>query len=439
MTLSDEVTRLELKSAIEHYAAALNALEIAEPKPSAEHVLEVLIARDAVSEVLPEKTKAPPEALAKLIELDSRLQQQTTLITSIGKLAVWRKSLTPPESAWWWFLEPHEEIHPQDRFDWVWNTLTVACLTVFVAYMTSLVPRFAVGGLGLLESFGVIGPSGLVALVLSSIKGGSGRDVIKKSLNHLGIPSQFQSEVTFAVSALFLMGAIATQANLPQIAELYYKQGRQYYQKGLLRKAQEQYQQALSLNPDDTKFRIALGEVYESLGNLKLAEEQYKEAVTDGTPLGFNHLGRVYLQQGDALTADTLFHIGLQRTKDSEIKFQLHRNLGWALLEQKKYDEAIQQLEAAIELDKQIPEQQIGGGMDYCFLAKVMELKGNAQEANQQWVNCQKFARPETINEYRWLVKSGKQGLAAQVDTTSVVNVDDDSERSSETSLEPAQ
>jgi len=435
MTLSDEVTTFELKSAIEHYAAALNALETADPKPSAEKVLEVLIARDAVSEVLPEKTKVPPEALAKLIALDSHLQQQATLITSIGKLDTWRKSLTPPESAWWWFIQRQEETHAWDHFDWVWNTLTVACLTIFAAYMTSLVPRFAVGGLSLLESFGVIGPSSLVALVLSSIKGGSGRDVIKQSLNKLGIPSYFQSEVTFAVSALLLVGAIATHANLPKIADLYYQQGRQYYQKGLLRKAQEQYQQALSLNPDNTKFRIALGEVYESLGELKLAEQQYKEAVRSGTPLGFNHLGRVYLQQGDALTADTLFHIGLQRTKDGETKFQLHRNLGWALLEQKKYDEAVQQLEAAIELDKQIPGQQIGGGMANCFLAKVMEFKGNTQIANQEWINCQKLARPETINEYRWLIRSGKPSLAAQVDTTSVVNTDDDSE----TSLQPNQ
>src|SRR6476646_10731940 len=99
MMLPDEVTTFQLKSAIEHYAAALNILVTSASNPSSEKVLEVLIARDAVSEVLPEKTKVPPEALAKLIELDSQLQQQATLITSIGKLDTWRKSLTPPESA----------------------------------------------------------------------------------------------------------------------------------------------------------------------------------------------------------------------------------------------------------------------------------------------------------------------------------------------------
>ena len=67
--------------------------------------------------------------------------------------------MKPPESAWWWFFEPVEQVHSWDRFDSLWNGLSVICLTAFAAYMTGLVPRFAVGGFGVLESFGIIGPS----------------------------------------------------------------------------------------------------------------------------------------------------------------------------------------------------------------------------------------------------------------------------------------
>lgn len=424
MTIAKNVNNIDLKFAIERYAEALNALEEATENPSSQQVLEILLVRDAVDELLYEKTKVPANVLAKLIELDNRLHKQANAIASCSKLEEWRKSLKPTELAWWWFFKPDEKIDSWDRYDWVWNSLTVACLTAFVAYMTSLVPRFAVGGLGLLESFGVIGPSGLMALALSSIKGGAGKEVIQASLKKLGIHPHFHSEATFGVSAILLMGAIATNANLPKIANLYYQTGLQYYNQGLLRKAQDQYLQAINLKTNNIQYHIALGEVYESLADLKSAEQQYKEAVTDGTPDGFNHLGRVYLQQKELATAEALFQIGLQRADDLHTKFQLHRNLGWVFYEEKKYDQAVVELQAAIEVEKQIKGRPMGAGMANCLLAKTFEMQGKAEIADREWSNCQKFGRPETLFEFKWIANSAPPELAAKIDTTGVVNYD---------------
>lgn len=423
MTDLNNSTSSELGLAIVHYATALSEFEEEAPLLSSEKTLNVLLARDAVSVALNSPTQPSGTTIASLLLLDERLKKQAAAIAEAGKLEDWRSSLKPPESAWWWFFQPAEQAHPLDRFDNLWNGLSVVCLTAFVAYMTGLVPRFAVGGFSVLESFGIIGPSGLMAVALSSLQGGGGEKVVKNVMKKLRIPSHLQSEVTLGFSATLLLGAIATQANLPKIADSYYQQGRDYYHQGLLRKAEDKYQRALKLDPDHDKISIALGEVYESLGNLDLAEKMYKESLGSGQPLAFNNLGRVYRHQKKLVAAEAFFRIGLQqKNKDNQTNYQLYRNLGWVLLEQKEYDKAALELESAIALDKKMNKGkgQIGAGMAHCLLAKVQEIQKNKERGQQEWESCKKFARPETLNEYQWLVEAHRD-IASTVDTSSVV------------------
>lgn len=63
--------------------------------------------------------------------------------------------------------------------------------------------------------------------------------------------------------------------------------------------------------------------------------------------------------------------------------------------------------------------------MAYCFLAKVWELKQQKTKAQQQWEACVKFARPETIYEYKWLVDEAQKEVVTKLDTTSVLAVED--------------
>lgn len=92
---------------------------------------------------------------------------------------------------------------------------------------------------------------------------------------------------------------------------------------------------------------------------------------------------------------------------DLDTKFQLHRNLGWALVAQKRYEEAKVQLKKAWIKDSQIAGTQIGGGMETCFLAQIYEQEGDLQKARDQWKLCREHARPETINEYKWFLNVG--------------------------------
>ncbi|CBN58439.1 MULTISPECIES: tetratricopeptide repeat protein [Kamptonema] len=420
MTDLNKNTASELDLAIVDYVTALNEFEQEAPKSEGK-TLNLLLARDAVAVALNSLTQSSATTIASLLQLDERLKTQAGAIAEAGKLEDWRSSLNPPESSWWWFFQPAKQAHSWDRFDDLWNGLSVVCITTFAAYMTSLIPKFAVGGFSVLESFGIIGPSGLMALALSSLQGGGGEKVIKNMMNKARIPSHLQSEVTLGISATLLLGAIVAQANLPKIADSYYQEGRKYYDLGLLTKAEEKYKQALNLDPDDDKISLGLGEVYESIGNLEAAEKTYKDSLEDGNPLAFNNLGRVYRHQGNLVTAEAFFRMGLQRSNDDFIKFQLHRNLGWVLLDQKQYDKAALELESAIALDKKINKRRIGGGMANCLLAKVREIQKNKQREQREWEHCKKFARPETLNEYQWLVEAGRRDIASTVDTSSVV------------------
>ncbi|MEY3867795.1 MAG: hypothetical protein RLZZ338_1686, partial [Cyanobacteriota bacterium] len=206
MTYSKDEKTSNLEKAVARYQTTLQRLETGD-KISSEEVLDVLIARDAVKENLPEKTQVSSQIIGKIVDLDARLKQQTHQIVTWGKLKEWQVLFQVNECQWWWFMSEKETRTPQEGYNMIWDGLSIVCLTAFVAYMTSLVPRFAVGGLSLFESFGVVGPSSLMALALSSLNGGAGKKFIDNALQQLGIPKTYHSLATFGVAFLLLMGA----------------------------------------------------------------------------------------------------------------------------------------------------------------------------------------------------------------------------------------
>ncbi len=104
----------------------------------------------------------------------------------------------------------------------------------------------------------------------------------------------------------------------------------------------------------------------------------------------------------------------------NNIKYELYRNLGWALLEQKKYPEAESALKKAIEFDNQTPELQLGSAISECLLAKLYKIQGDKQQRQMNLRECRMLARPETLNEYKRLVQD--EGIMADcIDTTLIV------------------
>ncbi|MEA5500878.1 tetratricopeptide repeat protein [Limnoraphis robusta] len=423
-TLKSE-TYQQLQEKIQAYELQLNNLIANPEKASESDVLTVLIDRDYVSKVLLEQTTTSPQDLLKIIQLDQSLKSLSKLIVETGKLKDWQASFHPPKEAWWWFLEVQKPEETDGSIDVIFDILTLVSLTGTTSFLITFSNLFVTGGLSVLESFGLMGQGGLLIAAIGAFKG-KGKEIIQNFLQKKGIPRKFHSQVTFGVSALLFLTSLSIYNLLPKLGKLYLQEGEEAYQKGLLIKAETQYQQALKIAPENPEINVALGEVYESSGNIEEAKEQYERAIRKGSVKALNDRGRIAIYENNLVGAEALLQIGLQQVKNlsksnPDLEYELNKNLGWAFLQQEKYKEAEQKLKAAIQLDQQIPEQEIGGGMAYCLLGKTLEAQNNLQAAQEQFQLCQKYARPETVDEYKWLIENGPSNLAEQVDTTSIM------------------
>jgi tetratricopeptide (TPR) repeat protein len=258
----------------------------------------------------------------------------------------------------------------------------------------------------------------------------TGQQKVKTAFMFLKIPPRFYSKVTCLFALSFLLIVFGLHHYLP---DYFYVKGQAFYEQGHLMDAEEKYIQGQRIEPSDPRFNIALGEVYESLGSLDQALAQYQQALQQGVTRAFNDIGRVYVQRFDPIkkrtepiVAETYLRMGLQRAESDpntpvDTRYQLHRNLGWALIAQKRYAEAIVELEEAFVKDAQIVGKQIGGGMEACFLAYAHVQQGDAKKAQLRWTQCRERARPETIDEYKWFISIGQHQLANCIDTSSVV------------------
>jgi tetratricopeptide (TPR) repeat protein len=405
---------IEFAAKIDEYEALLTNLLESETL-SNEVILELLQARDAVEEVVQAKAKKSVELLLRLPDLDYKLRNKEEAIAKSINLLLWRNILNPPANYWWWFFDVPQvdfEIHQSNKLGWVWNILTIACLAGFTSFASKVIPIVFAGGVSVFESIGMVGPGGMIALVVSSMQGGEGKRKIQQGLHDIGIPIRFQNEVTFAIALLLFLAGYFAQEKLPKIYfNNFFKEGETAYRKGKLREAKESYDRALKIENQDpvvvAQIYTELGLLSESLGKLDDAQQNYLQALELGNNEALNNLARVKINKGDTDEAETLLNMALQRAvpEDTNELYQDYRNLGWANLEKKNYAKAEEYLKMAIEQDKKIPKGVFGKGLANCFLGKVYELQEKPDLAARQWNYCIEFAMPETFNEYKAILK----------------------------------
>ncbi|MCC5611984.1 tetratricopeptide repeat protein [Nostoc sp. CHAB 5834] len=143
------------------------------------------------------------------------------------------------------------------------------------------------------------------------------------------------------------------------------------------------YKIIFKLQPNMWEARYGLGSFYDDHGKYDLAEQQYKLAIqsSEQAIAAVNNLSRLKNIIGDYSAAEALALQGLQKGKDPEVQASLYKNLGWALLEQKRYAEAKTNLQKSTELD---PERTDA----YCLLAQVQEALNIRSEAKMYWEFC---------------------------------------------------
>lgn len=451
-----------LEDALKHYETQLLILEKKGSDLSPEAILELLLTRDGVDEVLQNSpaTDHPTTHLLTLAHLDERLKQQAEAIAKTTDLRHWRDSFRPPKTAWWWWFEVSPTPYHWDRFDWLWGAISVSCLTVALSLVGDISSRFLVGGP---DTFGALAVS--TQSVLTLLAGGSaltkaGREANQRILVSLNIPRYFWHEISAVFSTLVLVGLVVFRLSLPQLAEQYNEWGYENFEEGQLTSAEYSYKRALRLNPDNIAAHYLLGLLYERLTQLDLARNEYQIAVQGNFIPAYNNLARLYILAGEPDTATVLLRQGfvllepieqidrIQQIEDvaerqaafqflgfdpaqaetersailqtlglqsgeagiADVRYFMHKNLGWALLAQEDYVDAKTELTTAIEIAEQIPIDAVAA---HCLLAQVLEAQGQLEAALAEWVTCLSQASLEDSDEAVW-IKMARERLTAQ-------------------------
>lgn len=382
-----------LDNAVERFATKLTELETATP-PSAEQVLDVLMARDAVHAALADKTQSPKKSLITISELDSRLRKKAESISQVVNLADWRAILNPPAESWWWFFEAPT---PQwDRFDWLWSALSVSFLTVSLGLLTDISTRFLSGGPDTLGATAVIAQSILTLLAGGGSLTKTGQEGIQRLLTRLNIPKHFWHEVSCGFAGLLMLSLLGFRLSLPQIAEAYNKRGFENHQAGQLSSAQNNYERAIKLDPDYLEAHYNLGSLYEDLQEFDRARSEYKIAAQGGLDAAYNNLARLYILDKKYSEAVSLLLKGLKLAEDDKTKYDMLKNLGWARLGQTRYAEAKGYLQDAIDLASERAPA-------HCLLAQVLEGQGAPKSSLVEWENCRKYASSFNPDEDAWI------------------------------------
>ncbi|MCG8471963.1 MAG: tetratricopeptide repeat protein [Desulfobacterales bacterium] len=414
-------------------------------------VLNVLFTRDAIHKAYAEYDVNDKNAAEWFVRADSRirslddwLRKNATLINKVVELKRWREQCAPKDGGWWWHLEPDPTAW--DRYDWAWNFMTMLAIGLGASYVVTIVKAMSVGSMTVGSTFSTIAQVGGLAAISQGTLTTTGREKVKVILESLKVPTRFQSEVMFLTAIVLLLGVMTSSSYLK---DHYNKSGHSAYESGDLNNAETAYMKGLELDPQEASFNSELGRIYESIGMQESANAQYYQGVRAGNLEGINNLGRLLINRMNPITqncdphmAQSFLFLGLQRAealkkRDINLEYQFNRNLGWALMATDDYEEAKVYLKKAIDLDKQIKDDQIGAGMAYCFLAHALEkspdkeltaeekakgIERAVETPEKNWNLCVECARPETVLEYRWFLKSGNAMRAYYVDTSKIIS-----------------
>ncbi|WP_126387710.1 tetratricopeptide repeat protein [Pseudanabaena sp. ABRG5-3] len=234
-----------------------------------------------------------------LAELDLELKQRSDIVCADKELQQMRQSLLPPESAWWWYLEPATEDSKSkswlDRFDWVWNVGTVVCLVVATSFITQTAKAFSNEGFDFLGTLSTIGQGAGLAFVAGGALTDKGKKAVESTLISMKVPASLHAEATFGASLLLLGAAYGIHHNLPKVGDIYFDRAQQHEKNGEWSQAVQSYKRALNFAQDDYKSQIAIGFLYEKLGNFEEALKVYKKGSFYGVPQFLNAQARVML------------------------------------------------------------------------------------------------------------------------------------------------
>ncbi len=368
-------------------------------------------------------------------ELDDILLKHSVFITNRINLEKWRVKLKPSSDAWWWFLEEEaKKFSLWYKFDSIWNTFTAVSLAIAASFMISIYAAVSMGDANFATALSTIGQIMGLAVIGGGALSNKGQLIVKNMLSKLHIPAKFFAEATFIIAFLFMYATSYINSNLD---DYYMERGLEAYTKGDLSDSIAYMLQAKEMNPNGTKYDGLIGKAYESLGNLSQASRYYLQSIENGNFKDLNSLGRVFINKQNPITGDknrlmaeSYLLLALQRLQTHEnsesLMYKVRTNMGWALLEQQKYERAKAYLNVALERQSKIKDSKNEiyphSNMASCFMAQINEETNNTKEASKMWLQCIDEAKPEFVHQYNWFMKVKQEKIAYCIDTSNIVS-----------------
>lgn len=416
----------DITPALQHYQTALNTWEaqVAANSATLDHALAVLRRRDALQQTLPSLPSPGIYRLQQLQHLDQQLRQQGGAMTAVVDFAAYRRTVSPPETHWWWYLDTLQPAHDRERLDWLWRGTGVLVWTISLGLLGDISRRFLLGGPGVLGVSAIAFSSLLTLLNARSELVSAGQAGFDQLLEKLDIPAHWHEEAKLSTTGLLFLFLLGLWGALPNLSEHYNQVGMADNSAGRFGSAQQNYQRAIALDPNNANAYYNLGSLYEDLQKFDQAETQYRIAAQGDVPQAYNNLGRLYLLPARANPdgAVTLLFQGLDllEPQEEELKaeeeffstqYNLYKNLGWARLQQGRYEEAEFPLQAAIGVLERTKaedrEDEIKNPASaHCLLAQVLDQQREVARALISWATCYQLGKSTNPDEDTWMFQA---------------------------------
>ncbi|MCA6502610.1 MAG: tetratricopeptide repeat protein [Pseudanabaena sp.] len=408
------------------YRLALECLKSSEKELLPDRVIDVLVKRDSLQSLLSEPSKLTASELKEIESLDRSLKEQKNVILQVPNLDALRSLIKPPESNWWWYFSSR-----WDNWDWLWNGLTIAALTVSLSLVVNTSSRILSGGANSENTLYVVGQSVLTLMAGGGALTQVGQKSYEKILIQLRIPKEFWQETSCGLSWLLMVSLLGINAALPSWAHKVNRNGLENFDNKRIESAKADFQRAIAMRPNYGEAYYNLGWLYEELNDLDKAKAQYEVAV-QSDPQRFdsgityvkalNNLGRLYILKKEYGTAVHLLRKGFDRFNDlglqdrdgknmskeqRDVYYSLYKNLGWARLMQESYDVAEARLKMAIKIDT-------NRSSAHCLLAQVVDAKFPQEPAKSLdlWRTCIAVVTPRDLakpEEDEWSALANKR------------------------------
>jgi len=408
------------------YRLALECLKSSEKELLPDRVIDVLVKRDSLQSLLSEPSKLTASELKEIESLDRSLKEQKNVILQVPNLDALRSRIKPPESNWRGYFSSR-----WDNWDWLWNGLTIAALTVSLSLVVNTSSRILSGGANSENTLYVVGQSVLTLMAGGGALTQVGQKSYEKILIQLRIPKEFWQETSCGLSWLLMVSLLGINAALPSWAHKVNRNGLENFDNKRIESAKADFQRAIAMRPNYGEAYYNLGWLYEELNDLDKAKAQYEVAV-QSDPQRFdsgityvkalNNLGRLYILKKEYGTAVHLLRKGFDRFNDlglqdrdgknmskeqRDVYYSLYKNLGWARLMQESYDVAEARLKMAIKIDT-------NRSSAHCLLAQVVDAKFPQEPAKSLdlWRTCIAVVTPRDLakpEEDEWSALANKR------------------------------